>query len=145
MATLLKVYKEEKKENEKSEMKMTPEYIRDMLFYFQDAAHKFHQDTVGGWEHDAMGKLYELLVGFKDDIPEELMGYMGGKRLKGLNKIDLPDYKSKQDSMKLCEEIISFSYELYEWAGNKKYCDIENKAQELSGISAKTIYRLTLN
>ena len=145
MATLLKVHKEDKKENEKSKMKMTPEYVSDMLFYFHDAAHKFHQDTMDGWEHDAMGKLYESLVEFKDDIPEELMGYMGGKRLKGLNKIDLPDYKNKQDSVKLCEEIILFAYELYEWAGDKKYCDIENKAQDLSGVAAKTIYRLTLN
>ena len=145
MATLLKVHKENKKEDEGKEMSMTPEYIRDMLFYFQDAAHKFHQDTTDGWEHDAMGKLYEKLVGFKDDIPEELMGYLGGKRLKGLNKIDIPDYKSKQDSIKLCNEIIGFAYELYEWSGEKKYCDIENKAQDLSGVAAKTIYRLSLN
>lgn len=141
MATYLKV----NKEDEKKEKSITPEYIRDMLFYFHDAAHKFHQDTKDGWEHDAMGKLYETLVGFKDDIPEELMGYMGGKRLGGLTKIDLPEYGDKKDSIKLCNELLDFTYEVYEWAGEKKYCDIENKSQDLSGVAAKTIYRLSLN
>lgn len=47
--------------------------------------------------------------------------------------------------MELAEEVKDFGYELYEWAGKKKYCDIENKAQELSGVGAKTIYLLTLS
>ena len=40
---------------------------------------------------------------------------------------------------------MDFAYEVYEWAEEKHFCDIENKAQDLSGLGAKTIYRLTLS
>lgn len=122
---------------------LKPEYIRDMLFYFHDSAHKFHQNTTGGFEHDAMGKLYEGLIEFKDDIPEKIMGYLGGIRLSGLEKIELAKYKNKEDSIRLCKELLDFSYNVYEWAEDKKFCDIENLSQSLSGLAAKTIYRLS--
>ena len=132
-----------KKEEMKS--KITPELIRDKLFYFRDAAHLYHQETKGGWEHDAMGQLYEGIASFEDDIPEKIMGYMGGKRLGTLNRIDVAEYKGHESSVKLAKELIDFAYEVYEWAGENKYCDVENKAQELSGLAAKTVYRLTLS
>jgi hypothetical protein len=40
---------------------------------------------------------------------------------------------------------MSFAYELEMWAEDKKYCDISNKAQDLSGIFARTQYMLTLS
>jgi hypothetical protein len=40
---------------------------------------------------------------------------------------------------------MDFSYDLYEFACEKKLLDIENRSQELSGLAAKTIYRLTLS
>lgn len=144
MASLLSVKKENSKEMESKESKLTPELIRDKLFYFRDAAHLFHQETKGGWEHDALGKLYEGITEFEDDIPEKIMGYMGGKRLGKLAKISLPEYVDHNDSVDLAKELIEFSYELYEWAGEKKFCDIENLAQSLSGLGAKAIYRLSL-
>ena len=42
-------------EEVKTKTSLTPEEIRDRLFYFHDAAHEFHQQTKGGWEHDALG------------------------------------------------------------------------------------------
>ena len=132
-------------EEMKSKISMTPEEIRDSLFYFHDAAHDFHQQTKGGWEHDALGKLYDGLEGYSDDIPEKIMGYMDGKRLAGLVRLPAPKYGGHESSVKLVKELMDFAYELYEWAGEKKFCDIENKAQELSGLAAKTIYRLTLS
>lgn len=145
MATLLKYRKEGEKEIESKEPKLNPEEIRAKLFYFHDTAHLFHQETKGGWEHDALSTLYTSLVDFKDDIPEKIMGYMGGKRLGKLDKLPVPEYKNHDSSVKLAEELIDFAYELYEWAGEKKFCDIENIAQSLSGLGAKTIYRLTLS
>lgn len=136
MATMLKVAKEKG---------LTPELIRDKLFYFRDAAHLYHQETKGGWEHDAMGKLYDAIADYQDDIPEKIMGYMGGKRLGGLSKIDVPEYKGHESSVKLAKDLIDFAYEVYEWAGENKFCDVENKAQELSGVAAKTVHRLTLS
>jgi len=91
-------------EEVKTKTSLTPEEIRDRLFYFHDAAHEFHQQTKGGWEHDALGKL-----------------------------------------VKLVKELLDFSYELYEFACEKKLLDVENRSQELSGLAAKTIYRLTLS
>ena len=57
MSTLLKF----NKEKEMPKVNMTPEEIRNKLFYFENAVHAFHQDTTGGWEHDALGKLYKMV------------------------------------------------------------------------------------
>lgn len=132
------------KEKETSKVSMTPEEIRNKLFYFENAAHAFHQDTTSGWEHDALGKLYSELADFKDDIPEKIMGYMGGKRIGGLKREQIPAYTGKESSVKLAEDIVSFAKSLEEWAEEKEYCDISNIAQSLSGLAAKTLYRLTL-
>lgn len=129
---------------DKKESKLNAELIRDRLFYFRDAAHEYHQQTKGGWEHDALGQLYKGVEDFQDDIPEKIMGYMGGKRLGKLNRIQVPEYSSSADSMKLAKDLIAFSHELMVWAEDHEFCDIENLAQGLSGLGAKTVYRLTL-
>lgn len=144
MAITAKIRYGSEGEDMKAKSSLSPEEIRDRLFYFRDAAHEYHQQTKGGWEHDALGKLYDGIADLQDDIPEKIMGYMGGKRLGKLNRIQVPEYSSSADSMKLAKEIIDFAHEVYEWAGSKKFCDVENKAQELSGLGAKTVYRLTL-
>jgi hypothetical protein len=132
-------------EEVKHKSSLTPEEIRDRLFYFRDAAHDFHHQTKGGWEHDALGKLYEALDEFADDITEEIMGYMDGKRLGGLVRIPAPKYGGHESSVRLVKEIIEFAHNLCEFAEEKEFIDIENKAQDLSGLAAKTIYRLTLS
>jgi hypothetical protein len=99
---------------------------------------------MGGWEHDALGKLYIELVEFKDDIPEKIMGYMGGERIGSFRALPVPEYTGKESSNKLVKEIIDFAYKLEEWAEEKEFCDISNIAQALSGLGAKTVYRLTL-
>ena len=91
-------------EEVKAKTSLTPEEIRDRLFYFHDAAHEFHQQTKGGWEHDALGKLYEGLEDFSDDIPEKMMGYMDGKRLGALVRIPTPKYGGHESSVKLVKE-----------------------------------------
>lgn len=132
-------------EDKEHKSSITPEAIRDKLFYFRDIAHDFHQQAKNGWEHDALGKLYEALEGYADDFPEEIIGYMDGKRIGGLSQLPAPKYGGHESSVKLAKELMDFAYEVYEWAEDKKYCSIENKAQDLSGLAAKTIYRLTLS
>lgn len=122
---------------------LTPEYIQGKLFSFHNIAHKFHLDTRSFSEHKALDSLYKELVDFKDDISELLMGYMGGKRIGNIKIDDIPEY-SHAAAVRLCEDIKSFSYDLEKWAEDKKYCDIENTSQSLSGLSSKTIYLLTL-
>lgn len=144
MATLLKYKKEEEsKEVESKEPKLTPEGIQSKLFSLSDAAHKLHLDTKSYAEHKALGKLYEGLIDFRDEISEKLMGYQSGKRIGKLKLEDIPEYTDGA-SLKLANDVKDFAYELYEWAGEKHYCDIENIAQSLSGLGAQTIYLLTL-
>lgn len=122
---------------------LTPEVIKGKLFSFHDIAHSLHLDTKSFAEHSALNTLYEGLEDFKDEILEKLMGYMGGKRI-GPVKIDpLPTY-SPTASITLCREIISFSAQLSEYSKKNNYLDIENIAASLSGLSAQTIYRLSL-
>jgi len=122
---------------------LTPEYIQGRLFYFHDVAHKYHLDTRSFAEHKALDTLYKDLVEFKDNICELLMGYTG-KRIGKISIGDMPLY-SPEETVKMVNELKDFAYDLYEWAGDKKYCDIENTAQSLSGLAASTLYKLTLN
>lgn len=140
---MLKVHKENKKEDEGKEMSMTPEYIQGKLFSFHNAAHKFHLNTKSFSEHSALNGFYNSLVEFKDEISEKLMGYMGGKRIGEITLDKIPVY-STGASEKLANEVMVFAKELEEWAEEKEYCDIENIAQGLSGEAAKVIYLLTL-
>lgn len=124
--------------------KVTPDYIQNSLFYFADASYKYHLDTKVFAEHKALNGLYKGMVEFKDDILELLMGYMDGKRVGELKLKEVPAY-SHDNVIKLVDEIKTFAYELYEWAEEKKYCGVENAAQDLSGLAAKTRYMLTLS
>ena len=135
MATMLKIKKADE---------MTPEYIEGKIFSLHNIAQKFHHDTKSFAEHMALGGLYEALEKYRDEIPEKLMGYMGGKKIGKIELDEIPSY-SHEAAVKLSEDVREFGYELYEWAGKKKYCDIENIAQALSGDGAKTVYLLTLN
>ncbi len=123
---------------------ITPEYIKGKLFSFHNSAHSLHLDTRSFAEHKALDELYTELVSFKDEILEKLMGYLGGKRI-GVAKLDPIPVYSEGASLALMNEILSFSYKVYEWAGEKHYCDIENTAQALSGLAAKIKYLLTLS
>lgn len=123
---------------------LSPENIQNKLFWLRDSAHKYHLDTRSFAEHKALEGLYTGLGDFVDDIIEKLTGYLGGKRIGKLKVDEVQEY-SHVGSVKLAEEVRDFGYELYEWATEKKYCDIENIAQGLSGLGAKTVYLLTLN
>lgn len=143
MATMLKYKKEGVGEVESKEPKLTPESIQSKLFSLSDIAHKLHLDTKSYAEHKALGKLYEGLVDFRDEISEKIMGYQNGKRIGKLKLEDIPEY-TEGAPLKLANDVLDFAYELYEWAGEKHYCDIENIAQSLSGLGSQTVYLLTL-
>lgn len=123
---------------------MTPEEIQGKLFSMRNIAHKLHLDTRSYAEHKALGKLYEGLNAFTDEILEKLMGYQNGKRI-GLSKLDALVVYDKSSVTDFVKDGMDFSYKLYEWAGEKKYCDIENIAQGLSGLFAQTNYLLSLS
>lgn len=125
-------------------MALTPEQIKSKLFSLEFKAHSLHLDTKSFAEHKALGKAYEGIHDLKDEILEKIMGYQNGKRI-GKSKVeDSPEY-SHEAVNAFVKEGMDFSYELYEWAGGKKYSDIENIAQSLSGLFAQTKYLLTLS
>jgi DNA-binding ferritin-like protein len=125
-------------------MELTPELIQAKLFSMRTQAHKFHLDTRSYAEHKALSELYSKLGDFSDEISEKLMGYQKGKRI-GVGKLDELQVYSQDAANKMVKDGMDFSYALYEWAGNKKYCDLENIAQSLSGLFAETAYQLTLS
>lgn len=120
---------------------MSLETIASTLTYFSEQIHLIHWQTTSYSEHKALGSLYEYIDGFKDDIIEKLMGYMN-KRPKAYKMQPLND---NVDCIGIVSELSKFAYDLYEWAGEMKYCDVENKAQELSGEANKCKYLLTLS
>lgn len=140
MAALLKVRKEDEG---KGKSKLNPEEIQSKLFYLSDAAHKLHLDTKSYAQHKALGKLYEGLIGFRDEISEKMMGYMDGKRIGSIKVGALPEF-SEKTAMDLAKEVRDFGMELKEYAEEKDFCDVENVAQSLSGLGASTVYLLTL-
>ena len=140
MAALLKVRKEDE---EKGKSKLNPEAIQSKLFYLSDAAHKLHLDTKSFAQHQALKGLYNGLVDFRDEISEKLMGYMDGKRIGSIKVGALPEYTEKAP-MELAKEVREFGSELCDFADENEYSDVENIAQALSGLGAKTVYLLTL-
>lgn len=126
-------------EGMKSSKNMSLETVAGTLTYFHEQLHLIHWQTTSYAEHQAIGGLYEFVHGFKDEVIEKLMGYMG-KRPKAFKIEPLKE----ESSVSVVSELIRFSYDLYIWAGENKYCDVENLAQELSGEAAKTKYLLTL-
>lgn len=116
------------------------ELIASKLTYYQIQIQLIHWQTTSYAQHKALGDLYEFIAEFKDDVVEKLMGYLN-KRVQAF-KID-PIVNSNNASA-LLNEMESFAYTLCEWGNKNHYGDIENRAQEFSGIIAKTKYLLTL-
>jgi hypothetical protein len=125
-------------------MSCTPETIKGKLFSLEISAHSLHLDTRSYAEHKALQKLYEGIGDSKDSILEILMGYQNGKRIGKATIDPFPTY-SQEAVTELVKEGIKFAYDLEMWAESKKYCDLSNKAQELSGLFASTQYMLTLS
>lgn len=138
MATMVKI----KSEKEEVSVDLKPTEIQSMLFYFHDVAHKFHLNTKSFAEHKATDYLYKEMVDIKDGISEKLQGYLD-ETIGDIEIGKIPKY-TDTSCKKLAKEIMDFAYKLYEWAEEKRYCDIENMAQELSGVGAKFNYLLTL-
>jgi len=125
---------------ESSSGAMTLESIAGKLDYFHLQLHLIHWQTHSIAEHEAVGSLYDYVHGFKDDVIEKLMGYTG-KRPKAYKIEPLKEATSPE----VVKDLSKFAYQLYLWAGENDYCDVENMAQELSGKANKTLYLLTLS
>ena len=116
------------------------ETIAGKLTYFHEQLHLTHWQTTSYAEHKALGKLYEYVQDFKDDVIEKLMGYTG-KRPAPYKIEPLINCTGNE----CVSNILSFASSLKSYAESNSYHDIANLADALSGEAAKTKYLLTLS
>ena len=116
------------------------ETIAGKLTYFHEQLHLTHWQTTSYAEHKALGKLYEYVQDFKDDVIEKLMGYTG-KRPTPYKIEPLTNCTGNE----CVSNLLSFASSLKSYAESNSYHDIANLADALSGEAAKTKYLLTLS
>ena len=116
------------------------ETIAGKLTYFHEQLHLTHWQTTSYAEHKSLGKLYEYVQEFKDDVIEKLMGYTG-KRPTPYKIEPLTNCTGNE----CVSNLLSFASSLKSYAESNSYHDIANLADALSGEAAKTKYLLTLS
>jgi DNA-binding ferritin-like protein len=122
---------------------LTLETISGKLSYFYEQLHLLHFQTTSFAEHEALGKIYDKVGDFQDEIVEKIMGY-SGRRIKAYRIDVLKDYELGAPS-RVVKELVAFAKDLEEFGESNNMPDIENVAQSLSGEAAQTLYRLTLS
>lgn len=137
------------KEGSNTEAGLSPESIMQTLFTYRDTAHKYHlncfsraNNTGSHAEHLALDELYKGIQKKQDAILEQIMGYTMRPINSPTTKITAPKYTNTQDSIELCTSIIEFAGRLIDYASKNKFHNIENIAQDLSGLAAETRYFL---
>lgn len=94
-----------------------------------------HYKTKSFASHEALGRIYDTVNELIDSITEELIGY---------SEIDPSEFEIGTITTKLPKElgvyIITLAAKIEQLAADKKYCNIENQAQELSGTGAQLKY-----
>ena len=119
---------------------LTLETIAGKLTYFHEQLHLLHWQTKSYAQHKALGKIYEYVQDFKDDVVEKLMGYTGKR--PGAIKLE---QLTATDPNAVVTALMDFSSNLKRYAESNSYHDIANLADALSGEAAKTKYLLTLS
>jgi hypothetical protein len=122
---------------------LTLEIIAGKLSYFYEELHLLHFQTTSFAEHEALGKIYDKVGDFQDEIIEKIMGYTG-KRVRAYKIDALKDYSAGMPNQ-VVKELVTFAKQLEEFGEANNMPDIENVAQSLSGEAAQTLYRLTLS
>lgn len=126
--------------NKSISSELSLESIAAKLTYFHEQLHLLHWQTTSYAEHKALGKLYEYVQDFKDEVVEKLMGYTGKR--PGAYKIEsLTNCKSEQ----CVSDLLSFASALKMYGEKNSFHDVCNLADALSGEAAKTRYLLTLS
>jgi DNA-binding ferritin-like protein len=116
------------------------EIIAGKLTYFHEQLHLLHWQTKSYAQHKALGKIYEYVQDFKDDVVEKLMGYTGKR--PGAIKLE---QLTATDPNAVVTALMDFASNLKRYAEANSYHDIANLADALSGEAAKTKYLLTLS
>jgi DNA-binding ferritin-like protein len=126
--------------NKMASSEFSLESIAAKLTYFHEQLHLLHWQTTSYAQHKALGKLYEFVQDFKDDVIEKLMGYTG-KRPNAYKIEPLINCKPEQ----CVSDLMKFASNLKMYGEKNGFHDVCNLADALSGESAKTKYLLTLS
>jgi DNA-binding ferritin-like protein len=118
----------------------TLESVAAKLTYFHEQLHLLHWQTTNRAEHKALGKLYEYVQDFKDEVMEKLMGYTGKRPAP--YKIDA---LTNCTSMQCVSDLMAFASALKMYGEKNSFHDVCNLSDSLSGEAAKTRYLLTLS
>jgi len=116
------------------------EIIAGKLTYFHEQLHLLHWQTKSYAQHKALGKIYEYVQDFKDDVVEKLMGYTGKR--PGAIKLE---QLTATDPNAVVTALMDFASNLKRYAESNSFHDIANLADALSGEAAKARYLLTLS
>lgn len=135
----LSLFPEEMK-NKMTSSELSLESIAAKLTYFHEQLHLLHWQTTSYAEHKALGKLYEYVQDFKDDVIEKIMGYTSKR--PSVYKLE-PLTNATASSV--VSELMSFATALKMYGENNSFHDISNLADSLSGEAAKVKYLLTLS
>ncbi len=119
---------------------LTLEVIAGKLTHFHLQAHLLHWQTTSYAQHKALGKLYEFVQDFKDELVEKIMGYTG-KRPAPYKIEPLTNCTASE----CVNNLLSFASALKAYGEKNGYHDVCNLADALSGEAAKTKYLLTLS
>jgi len=138
---LKSLFPDEMMENASSSL--TLETIAGKLSFFYEQLHLLHFQTTSFAEHEALGKIYDKVGDFQDEIVEKIMGY-SGRRIKAYKIDALKDYSTGMPNQTV-RELVTFAKQLEEFGEANNMPDIENIAQSLSGEASQTLYRLTLS
>jgi DNA-binding ferritin-like protein len=116
------------------------ESIAAKLTYFHEQLHLLHWQTTNYAQHKSLGKLYEYVQNFKDDVVEKIMGYTGKRptvyKLEPLTNCT---------AMQCVIDLMSFASQLKAYGEKNSFHDVCNLADSLSGEAAKVKYLLTLS
>lgn len=118
------------------------QYIIDKLYSLPVKVQFCHHLTTSYAAHKALDGAYDSLNDLKDSIIEKLIGYTE-ERFKSVTIPTCSNY-SEEMNKEVCEEIKTFAKELEMYAESMDFCDIENLAQEYSGVGAQLSYLLSL-
>lgn len=101
-----------------------------------------HHLTSSYAAHKALDGAYDSLNSLKDSIVEKLIGYSSQK----FNKLSFETLENYSETMnnEVAQEVVTFGARLEQWAVEKGFSDIENLAQEYSGVGAQLKYLLAL-
>ena len=124
---------------EKTRLKISSDYTPQTVY---TELHKVlltsklsHYVTKSFAAHEAFGKTYDAIEDLVDTITEKLIGY---------SEVDPTNLSigtvSPMEPRSLAISIMGIAERLEDFAEDKEYCDIENLAQELSGVGAQLKY-----